>query len=212
MSFTLIILLTQLASANFSDQDAHKQKTEAQRAASAADSELPPCEGHDHLDDVVSKFMPASCPKTKLFYEYQLERSRKIRETCRETIRWMEEKLRYPAYCSSPPLMRANLNRLQELKTKSQGEEEPAEIDKLLDDPQLEAWFEHGRAPPTKGEWARLECRHGLEMAMQFRSRQRALAQKHFGSANYALDAVCDEGQKAANEYLDLLRFGEDGE
>lgn len=49
-------------------------------------------------------------------------------------------------------------------------------------------------------------------MALQYRNRIRALAQKHFGSANDALDAVCDEGQKAADEYFDLLRYGEDGE
>lgn len=119
MSVTLILLLTQLAYANFTEQDANKQKIEAQRAASAADSELPPCKGLDHLDDVVRKFAPASCPKTKQLYEFQLERGRKIRENCRVTIRWMEEKLRNPAFCSSPPFIRANLKQLQELKSRA---------------------------------------------------------------------------------------------
>jgi hypothetical protein len=48
-------------------------------------------------------------------------------------------------------------------------------------------------------------------IAMQFRVRQRGLANRHFAEADMALESACENGAKGAAEYLDFLRYGEDG-
>ena len=212
MGIVLLLLLVTPSTAGFSEQDAINQKKTAQEAATAADSELPPCEGHDHFDDVIRRFSPSgSCPKAKEFFDYTLQMSRQIRDNCRETSRWVEDRLRNTSYCSSDSGMQSALKHLSELKRKISEEEEPENITKLLDDPALNLdEFEEAKAAPGSGEWALLECRQAINIALQFRMRQRQLAKKHFAMADEALSAVCED-PKGADDYFDFLRKGEDG-
>lgn len=210
----ILLLLATTCFADLTMESMAKQKKAASEAAAAAEGELPPCEGHDHLDDIVSRFAPpATCPKAREYFEYHLQFSRRIRDNCRETSRWMEDQLRQPDFCASDAGRQAAHEKLNAFKREINSEEETDKADKLLENETgLEFYLEDTDRPrPKTGEWSRLECGQGVLLAMQFRTRQRGLANRHFGLADYALDAVCIDGPDGADNYLDFLRKGEDG-
>jgi hypothetical protein len=215
MSLMILLTLSLASLAAFTEQDAKNQAKVAQAAAASADGELPPCEGHDHFEDVMRRLVPSSaCPKAKAYFEAHLEVSRRIRDNCRETTRWAEDQLRNPEYCKTEKGQQAALKKISQLKRLSQAGEDSEDLEKaekLLDDPALAKYLDDETPPtPGKGEWAQLECVHAVKIAMQFRMRQRNLANKHFGMADNAISSVCEEGPKGAEDYLNFLRGGED--
>lgn len=209
---TLLIPISSLA--DITEEEMQTQMKAAAEAAALADSELPPCEGHDQFDDIVRRFAPpSSCPKARKYFDYHLQISQKIRDNCRVVARWMEDLLREPGFCSSDAGRQAVHKKLSAFKSEISSEEEMDKEERILENENdLNFYLEDTSAPrPKKGEWARMECVQGVRIAMQFRVRQRGLANRHFGNADEAISSVCEEGPKAAGEYLDFLRYGEDG-
>jgi hypothetical protein len=215
MSIILLLALTTPSFSAFTEQDAANQKKIAQRAATAADSELPPCEGHKHLAEAIQRLAPSSgsCPKASEALGYYLKMSRQIGDNCREMTFWAEGLLRNPSYCEREKETQAVHRGLSELKKKAVAEdpEEYGKIDKLLDDPALSLTdLSEIKSAFPKSEFARGDCYFAVELAMQLRQRQRSLAMKNYGFADAALYDVCVDGPSGADDYLDFLRKGED--
>lgn len=209
----LSLLVCAPAHADLTEKEMQQQMKAAKEAAAVAERELPPCEGHDYFDDVVRRLAPpSSCTKARKYFDYYLQQSQKIRDYCRQGSRWVEETLRQPAFCASEAGKLAAHKKLGAFKHGSLPDEKEEDAEASIDDPQLGYYLEDpNQTRPQKGEWARLECAQGVMLAMMFRTKQMGLLKRHFGKADMALDSVCEEGPKGADEYLDFVRKGEDG-
>lgn len=215
MSLTLLLLLSALSFAEFSLKDAEKQREIAQKAAALADEELPPCEGHDRVDDVTSRFEPPSaCPKARELFGYAREISLKIRDNCREGIRDLESLLRTPGSCATDQKQNAARMLVEKIRSGYPRFDEkfPENIENIISEPGLgvdrDGFLEKNRK--GGGEFAAMECRQGAAIALTLFRWQTQLAEKHYGYANAQTEDFCLDSFDGGKDYLEYIRYGGD--
>jgi len=172
--------------------------TELNQVASTADSELPPCEGHNRVSDAALKHEPPSdCPKARAVQEHVTKLDRTIRQNCKEMSRWLEDALRDPYFC-----------RAEAPEKHSEAKEKFLQFKKEMQkDFDLPEGIEEEGIFEDKGEFTRPECAIPATVHMQFRKKQLALANKHYGIAGGALTDACKQPE-AAQDYFQYLREG----
>lgn len=213
ITFLTLILLLPFNSQAFTESELNERKailTEFNEASAYADSHLPPCEGHDRLSEAFSKHPPPkSCPKSRAFYESIEKFDSEIRKNCWDMSRWLEDLLRNEDLCSlqaSPNELVEAQKKLNDFRKEINRAFEEQSKDLSADDTGLE-FSEEAKG---KGEFARNECATPVILGMQFRKRQLSLGNKHYGTANMALDEACNPNGEDKENYLLFLRGGED--
>lgn len=187
-------------------QQAHAELEEAEKAAET----LPPCTGIQRLwDAAAAHATPASCPKTRQFWQVIEKAHDEIARSCRELETLMAD-VNPTDYCGAfgNKGMKADLMRsIWDLKVRTQRNAYGPEGEI----PDIGLIESAGDLDLGTGEYVNESCVVGANISLWVRKKENGMLLHHFGYADEAVDQLCDPGSRSLERYR-LFQAGREDE